>query len=280
MQKTTHTCKNCGNTFTGKFCNNCGEKVYDEHDKRISHLFEEAFHFITHLEGSFFKTVKTILTRPGRFAKDYCAGIRKKYFKPISLFLILIVLYLLFPFLDGLNLRFHTYVSPEYQYSAIAAPVAKQKMKTHHLTEEQLTSTYDKKSPAFAKLFILILIPLTAVLLWLLFITSKRYFFDHFILAIEIISFLILVIYLLMPLMIYITVSISPRAESFFQEGTVFSYVIYVLFGVYVSRAFRNFYKQKRWVSAVKALVFWLVFLIGIQFIYRILLYFLVMLFI
>src|SRR5690348_17578368 len=32
MQKemTDHTCKNCGNRFSGKFCNQCGEKVYTD----------------------------------------------------------------------------------------------------------------------------------------------------------------------------------------------------------------------------------------------------------
>lgn len=34
------TCKNRGNQFTGNFCNRCGEKVYTDHDKSVSHFLK------------------------------------------------------------------------------------------------------------------------------------------------------------------------------------------------------------------------------------------------
>ena len=76
-------CKNCGNRFTGKYCNVCGEKVYTEKDKSIKYIIEEGFHFLTHFEGTFLKSLKAIITRPGTLSLDYCNGIRKKYFKPL-----------------------------------------------------------------------------------------------------------------------------------------------------------------------------------------------------
>src|SRR5688500_3391743 len=100
-----NNCKNCNHSFTGKYCNVCGEKVYSGHDKEIKHVFEEAFHFLTHFEGKFLTTIKTIFTNPGMLSLDYCNGIRKKYFKPISLFLMIVILYLLFPLFEGLNMR-------------------------------------------------------------------------------------------------------------------------------------------------------------------------------
>jgi hypothetical protein len=280
MQPNTHICKNCGNSFSGKFCNNCGEKVYAEHDRKIGHLIEEGFHFITHFEGSFFTTIRTILTKPGKLSADYCAGIRKKYFKPVSLFLLLVVIYLLFPFFKGLNMNYYTYVSPDWQYSSIGIPVAKKKMSTHHLKEEELAVKYNSKSASFTKLFIFLLIPLSGFLLALLFFNSKKYIFDHFILAIEIICFIILTVFLFIPLLAYIALTISPSTESFFQDGGLFAFLIYALMAIYVSVAFRNFYKQKKWISWAKGITFWLVYLFGIQYVYRILLYLLIMLFI
>src|SRR4051812_49053712 len=104
MQKlmTDHTCKNCGNRFNGKFCNQCGEKVYTDKDRSVLHFVEEGFHFLTHFDGNFITTLKAIFIRPGQLSQDYSIGIRKKYFKPLSLFLILVVLYLLFPMFRGL----------------------------------------------------------------------------------------------------------------------------------------------------------------------------------
>ena len=280
MQSTTHTCKNCGNQFTGKFCNNCGEKVYDDHDKKIGHLFEEVFHFITHFEGSFFRTLKLVITKPGKLSADYCAGIRKKYFKPVSLFLLLVVIYMLFPFFRGLNQSFNTYVSPKWQYAPVTVPLAKQKMKTHHLTEESLAEKYDHKSASFAKFFILVLIPLSSFVLAILFYTSRRYLFDHFILATEIISFLILFVFLFVPLLIYLFILINPSAADKIHDGGPLSLAMYIIMAIYMSVAFRNFYKQKKWVSGVKGFVFWLVYLFGIQYVYKILLFMLIMLFI
>src|SRR5437868_6771196 len=99
-----HTCRNCGYHFTGKYCNRCGEKVLVEKDKRLIHFFEEGLHFITHFDGTLLTTVKTIITKPGKISEDYCNGIRKIYFKPQSFFLLLVILYLFFPYFEGLNM--------------------------------------------------------------------------------------------------------------------------------------------------------------------------------
>ena len=92
MQPNPLICKNCGNSFTGKYCNQCGEKVYGEKDKSVFHFFEEGLHFITHFDGTFFNTLKKLFTQPGQLSVDYCNGKRKSYFKPLSLFLLLVVI--------------------------------------------------------------------------------------------------------------------------------------------------------------------------------------------
>ena len=99
-----NTCKACHNRFTGKYCNVCGEKAFDEHDKSMAHVAEEVFHFVSHLDGTLINTLRAIFTKPGQLSLDYCNGIRKKYFKPVSFFLLLVVVYLLFPVFRGLNM--------------------------------------------------------------------------------------------------------------------------------------------------------------------------------
>lgn len=109
MQTVQHICKNCGHVFTGNYCNQCGEKVYTEHDKSLVHLLEEGFHFVTHFEGTLLTTIKTIFTKPGQLTLDYCNGVRKKYFRPLSFFLLLVVFYLVFPLLSGLNMTLYNH---------------------------------------------------------------------------------------------------------------------------------------------------------------------------
>ena len=95
------TCQNCGNTFVGKYCNSCGQQYLGHDDKSFLHLIEEVLHFITHFEGSFWLTLKTLLIHPGVLSKEYCAGKRKKYFRPLSFFMLIVVFYLVFPILQG-----------------------------------------------------------------------------------------------------------------------------------------------------------------------------------
>src|SRR4051812_26972789 len=101
MQPITVTCKNCGSTFAGNYCNECGEKVYDVHDKKISHFLEEALHFITHFDSKSFRSFWLIFAKPGFVSQQYSDGRRKRYFSPVSLFLVAVVLYLLFPLMQG-----------------------------------------------------------------------------------------------------------------------------------------------------------------------------------
>lgn len=36
---TSTVCKNCSNHFSGKYCNQCGEKVYKETDRKVIQAF-------------------------------------------------------------------------------------------------------------------------------------------------------------------------------------------------------------------------------------------------
>ncbi|MEO8403622.1 MAG: DUF3667 domain-containing protein [Chitinophagaceae bacterium] len=279
MATTTNTCKNCGNQFTGKYCNACGEKLYHDHDKKVLHLFEEVFHFIFHFEGTFLRTAKTFLTRPGKFSFDYCAGIRRKYFAPISFFLTLVVIYLVFPRFQGLNMRYEAYVAKEYNYSWYAAPIAKKKMSSHHITEKVLAEKYNKESPAIAKLFLLILIPLSAISLALIFLTSKKFFFDHFIVATEICAFYIFSHFLFLPFLEFIVSKTIPSLDYIFYDGSWVWLLMLLIYTVFIAVAFKNFYRQKWWIVILKSLLFVFIFIYFIRYTYSLLLYYLVMLF-
>src|SRR6187402_34629 len=130
-----NTCKNCNTTLKGTYCHNCGQKNYTEKDKNLKGIFEEVFHFMTHFEGTMLTTLKTLLGKPGKLSKDYCDGIRKKYYKPISFFLLLIVVYLVFPFFQGLNMRMPYYKHIPLSGHAIARQI------NNKTTAKQITET-------------------------------------------------------------------------------------------------------------------------------------------
>jgi len=280
----TITCKNCSNHFSGKFCNICGEKVYSEKDKSVKHFFEEIFHFITHFDSKFFKTLLLIFKKPGTLSLLYCNGIRSRFFKPTSLFLIGIVIYLLFPVFQGLNLSFRGNITNfDHQYMHFISSLAEQKAAAKQISMAQLGEKYDHLSPKFAKVLLLILLPLTGLALQLLFRKKRGYYFDHLVLATEANNMYLYFTFFIMPLLLYIPAFFArifnfSSVRIFTDTITIPLYLIVLL--VWSAVAFKTFYKIKTSRALLKGLLFLLLHSIILYIIYRVILFLIVLLFI
>ena len=85
MHEITKHCKYCKATGKGNFCHSCGQKFNAER-LSLQSIFQEAFHFFTHLDHGFPYTLKKLFTSPGKMQKEYIEGVRHKYQKPFSMF--------------------------------------------------------------------------------------------------------------------------------------------------------------------------------------------------
>ena len=86
-----NNCKNCGNTYTGRFCNLCGQPAYSPIDSH--YITHEIQHSIFHVDGGIFYTIKELFKRPGHTIREYLEGKRIKHFKPITFVLILSIIH-------------------------------------------------------------------------------------------------------------------------------------------------------------------------------------------
>lgn len=86
------TCKNCNNTFEGKFCPECGQK--ETHRLTVPHLGHEVFHAVTHTDKGIFFLIKEMFLRPGITVREYVDGKRKRYFNPFTFLLLMMALQL------------------------------------------------------------------------------------------------------------------------------------------------------------------------------------------
>lgn len=276
-----HICKNCGNQFTGNFCNVCGEKVYTEHDKTFGHFMEEGFHFITHFDSKLLKTWWLMMTRPGFVSKEISEGRRKPYYKPMNLFIIGVILYLLFPFFEGLNfpMKYHR----AEMYGEIAEHMIEKKMEKKHLTLDQLAEKFDHKSPKFAKLLLLLIVPLTGLVFHLLFLKRNRFYFDHITLAAEVNTFYLFFTFFLMPIafiIVFLVASYGFHVKNL-RLGDDISMPLYMtVLGIYSVVAFRRFYGEKKVWAIIKCVLFLFAHWLIVYTIYRFILFCLVMMFI
>lgn len=279
MSKTYHAgkCKNCGTGLQGKFCYACGEKVYTDHDKSIIHFFEDAFHFITHFEGTFFNTLKAIATRPGLLSLEYCRGVRKKYFKPLSFFMMLVILYLLFPMFEGLNMKLRYYPAQPL-YGEWTRQVIDAKMTKLNIDFETLSELYAKKSEKFSKVLLLTVIPMAGVVLWILFAGRRKWLVDHLVLSTEINSFFLLLSFLIYPFVIALLNKFLP--DYLFSDGGFLINSAYLFVTLYTVIAFRRFYTTGFWGALWRSLLFIVLHMVIVYLLYKFILFATVMLFV
>ena len=271
-----NTCKNCGNIFSGHYCNICGEKVYSRKDKKIWTLISEVSHFITHFEGTFFTTVKTLFTRPGKLSEDYCNGIRKKYFKPVSFFLLLVVIYLLFPVFEGLNQRLYYHMNGFY--GEFATQKIHHLQKASGLTLDQISDIFHRKGEKDSKFLLFILLPFTGLLLKLFLFRKRRLFFDHFIFATEINIIFLLWGFLLFPVILIIFEFFFKYVlhHDLYFTDTATAIIMFLAVSVYTIIAAKRFYSLKIWQSIILSVLFLVLYFLFIIFVYKFILFMLV----
>lgn len=219
------------------------------------------------------------MTKPGFVSKEIAEGRRKRYYRPVSLFIIGVILYLLFPFFEGLNvpMKYH------YNDGSINQWLVHQKMEKRELTLDQLAIKFDQKSPKFAKVLLLIIIPLSALVFQLLFWRKDRYFFDHITLAAEVNAFYLYFTFFIVPI-VFIIIYLIARfvfGVKTLSLGDNISMPLYMtVLGIYSSIAFTRFYKEKKLWAIVKCVLFLFAHWLIVYTIYRFILFCLVLLFI
>lgn len=84
-------CLNCGTPFGGEqsFCARCGQKTSTRR-LTLHDIGHDLMHAFTHADHSVFSLVRSLAVHPGRVAREYVDGQRKKYFNPFT-FLIIVV---------------------------------------------------------------------------------------------------------------------------------------------------------------------------------------------
>jgi hypothetical protein len=274
MRGLGYNCRNCNNKFSGNYCNMCGEKIYTMHDKSISHFFKEGLHFLTHFEGTLFTTIKTIFKRPGQLSLDYCDGVRKKYFKPLSLFLLLIVIYLFFPIFEGLNMKLKYYPHQDLYGDFAAAKIEQVKAATG-LTELQLAEKFHTKGEKTSKFLLLSIIPLTALVFYTLGFFKRKYFFDHMVFAAEVNAFYLLWGFIVLPLLLIIVNNITKwlTGNYIIISENELGIIIYAVICLYFFLAAKRFYGFKWWWCILLTAIFFIAHSFIVYTLYKFLLF-------
>lgn len=198
-QPEAERCPACQAKMKGKFCRKCGEKRFRHSDLSLSRLAREFWSKITHADSRTWTTFKLLFLHPGFLTRQYCTGVRKPYLKPVQVFFIANVLYFIglmfftndvfyFPLRN--YVRFHPF-GVDFEAWAQAAAVGK------GMTWADFTAAFDAQMQTQVKTWIVLNVPLLALLMALLYANQRRFLVEHLVFALHFYAFVMVYICLL-----------------------------------------------------------------------------------
>lgn len=226
-------------------------------DLSLKHFLKEAFVAVTDVDSAFIATFRWLVTRPGALTVEYLNGDRARFMAPFRLFLLCNVIYFV--------------VVAEYGVGVFTAPLSVQtgtmgyKSVTRMLVAKRLDQEapamtleegarrdsvrrmfavkYDGATEGVGKAIIVVLIPIYALVLQLLFAGRGRFYAEHLVFSTHLIAFLMLIIAALGAVaggvggMMH-RLSISRGGE----DELLYSVILVVAFSTYVYQALRVAY--------------------------------------
>lgn len=189
---TTIKCPSCGQRLTGNFCAQCGEKKPVSNEFSLRSFAEETVEGFTHFDTKFFKSIKTLILKPGALTRHFEEGRRVRFMKPVQLFIISNLLFFLM--VGGANI-FAIPLKNYLRYNNYLAFNTQEAFSKKFGTDgsiEQVSVLFNEKIASQSKTFIFLFIPFVALACALLFFRKKKYFSLHLVFATHFFTFLLL----------------------------------------------------------------------------------------
>lgn len=299
MGEITH-CANCATALTGSYCHQCGQKRIEHEDRRFAHLVAQFVHSLTDLDSRFWRSLRTLLFRPGRLSAAYLAGRRVCYMAPVSVFIIANLLYFVAPGITDFELKFFEHIdgdlrvilveesrelTPEQRarmadyraqlHSAWTGPWVMARVAARNAeaqardpdaryTMRDYEVAYDQRRGEVSRLLIILHVPVLALLLMLFRTGSRRLFAEHFVVALHLFAFLIFLLEL-----VVLPGSAIARAFGILEMPVAIKIALPVLIVVYSARALQVVYARPFWLTLPVATAIWTLMVMFSVWVYR-----------
>jgi hypothetical protein len=257
----TFACPSCGTETTGQFCSNCGEKEVSDQDYSLQHCGREIFAAATLLESKVFRSVWLVFSQPGYLSSEYFNGRRVRYMKPLQLFVFLNVLYyfsITLFYATTFTTPLATQLRMNNYYPAYANARVEQKLQKEDITYQALELKYNARTGVLSKTLIFLLIPIFALLFYVLFFKKRKYLVEHVVSATHFWAFNLLLLGVILPLATFAILWLFSALHvpvSYVTDDGVASAFLQMCIGVYLFLMLRHFYGITIWYGALTASV-------------------------
>ena len=171
-------CKSCGAEQTDRFCPVCGEERLRPELRSAGYIVKQLFTELTDLNGKFWLTFKTLFLKPGVIDHDYSIGRRKIYVKPITLFLVINVIFVMFSTLSDFYVNFSSQL--EFQiYSGSIKSWIIEYVNESGWTIQEFNERYNQLVKVLARSLIIIQVPFFALFMGVICYQKQLYSGDY-----------------------------------------------------------------------------------------------------
>jgi hypothetical protein len=230
-------------------------------DLSVKHFLKEGVSAVTDVDSSLIASFRSLFTKPGELTKEYLHGNRHRFLPPFRIFLFCNVIYFL--------------AVAQFGFTVLTIPLSMQttgpgyKQVTRRILDQRLgqTSTvrtvgeraardaaravfatkYDGATETVGKTILAALIPLFALVFFVLYLGSGRYFAEHLILATHFTAFMVIVIPTIVGVVTgYSWIAYVALGIRWSQLDSITVWGIMGVLAMYVYRAQRVVYETGR----------------------------------
>lgn len=241
-------CVTCNNSFCGRYCNQCGEKVTEPHERSILYFLSHVFNAFTFIDGKFVTSLKTLIRKPGKMSYDLVQGKHTLYMKPVAFFFVGNFIYFLFPIFQTFNTNLWAQMNMMRFYSTWASGWVHEVLAERQMSLEDFTLLYAAQSTNMAKLLLILLVPITSLFAMVIHFRRDRYYADHLLFSMEYCSFILFVDTLLLSFILRIIYFIGQLFGSdwdFLFHDNLLAVLVILSFGYFLYFSERNFYQYR-----------------------------------
>lgn len=242
----SHTCKSCGHTFEGIYCNQCGEKIIQPVDRSFRKFLSSVLVAITFADNKFVKTLWLVIKNPGFVSYEMANGRTVNYLRPMSLFFLLNLFYFFFPVIQLFNASLNTQLLAPY--GELIQELIARKMLNLGMDMSSFSLVYNIKTTSLAKLMVMVFVILASLPLNFLYRKRNRYFTDHVGYAVELACFNLFVNALVLTVFARF-LGLGRYLNEELLTGIFIATNLYFLI-----RSSITFYHEKGWRLVVKSL--------------------------
>jgi hypothetical protein len=245
-------CPSCAEPGRGRYCSACGERFLADHDFSLRHFFLETLpHEVLHIDGKFLRTLRLLLLKPGMLASEYVVGRRQRYVGPLRFYVIAFLLHAALSASlagHGPSLSEHIRESDPTQLLArLAASRA-----GVNWNDPELRASLNERGRWFAEIGTMLIFLGIAAIQKLVFFRSGRRYLEHVALALNIVSFYIIVL-----LLAEVALGVFGRSHFADYDVVAQQWAAVTLLPVYWYLAIRRFYGLRALPSLFGALIMW-----------------------